>query len=139
MNPKHVAAVQNSFKMVLPIKDLVAELFYERLFELDPSLSDVFPSDLTEQRKKLLAALATVVSGLSQPETVLPTVEALGARHVDYGTEVSHYATVGEALIWTLSHALKNEFTPEVHEGWEAAYTLLSEAMIKATANARVA
>ena len=41
----------------------------------------MFPTDMTELRRKLMAALATVVSGLTQPETILPTIKELGVRH----------------------------------------------------------
>ena len=106
MTPKQIASVQESFQNVLPIKDRTAELFYGRLFELDPHLRSVFPEDLAEQRKKLMAALATVVSGLSQPDLIMPTIQQLGARHVSYGSRPEDFATVGEALIWTLGEGL---------------------------------
>ncbi len=137
MTPEQVALVQSSFQKVLPIKDKASEIFYARLFELDPALKSVFPSDLTEQRKKLMAALATVVSGLTQPETIMPTIKDLGARHIAYGVKNTDYGSVGEALIWTLGQGLGKDFTPEVHDAWIAAYTLLSNVMIKAAEETR--
>ena len=42
--------VQDSFAAIAPIADDAAVLFYQRLFELDPSLKSLFRS-MTDQRK----------------------------------------------------------------------------------------
>ena len=139
MTPEQVNLVQTSFQKVLPIKDTASDLFYGRLFEIDPVVRSFFPSDLTGQRKKLMAALATVVSGLSLPDSILPTVKALGVKHVEYGVNATHYGTVGEALIWTLEQGLGDEFTPQVRDAWIAAYTLLSNVMIEAAEQSQAA
>ena len=47
-----------------------------------------------------------------------------------------HYASVGQALLWTLERGLGEAFTPEVRDAWAAAYALLSAAMIEAAAEA---
>ncbi len=139
MTPEQVTLVQESFQKVLPIKDKAAEIFYDRLFELNPALRSIFPDDLTEQRKKLMAALATVVSGLAQPDTILPSVQELGVRHINYGAKATDYGTVGEALIWTFEQGLGEDFTPAVRDAWIAAYTLLSNVMIEAAESSKAA
>ncbi len=48
MTPQEVQLVQKIFEQVVPIKEVAAELFYGRLFELDPSLRSLFHADLTE-------------------------------------------------------------------------------------------
>src|SRR6478672_5468011 len=48
MTPKQIVLVQESAKM-LPAADVAAALFYGRLFELDPSLRDMFHGDMKEQ------------------------------------------------------------------------------------------
>lgn len=139
MTPEQISLVQTSFQKILPIKDRAAEIFYSHLFELDPTLKSIFPSDLTDQRKKLMAALATMVSGLSQPELIMPTIKELGARHIDYGTGPHHFTTVGETLIWTLSQGLGDAFTDPVREAWIETYAMLSSVMIEAAEKARAA
>ncbi|MBN4046573.1 hemin receptor [bacterium AH-315-P15] len=138
MTPEQISLVQSSFQKVLPIKDKAAGVFYTRLFELNPALESIFPADLTEQGKKLMAALATLVSGLAQPDTILPAIKELGARHIDYGAKNTDYGNVGEALIWSFERGLGDDFTPAVRDAWIAAYTLLSNVMIEA-ADARKA
>jgi hypothetical protein len=39
MTSEQVALVRSSFAKVVPIKETAADLFYGRLFELDPSLN----------------------------------------------------------------------------------------------------
>jgi hemoglobin-like flavoprotein len=133
MTLAQLALVQDSFAKVLPIKEVAADLFYGRLFEIDPQVKPLFTrSDMGTQGQKLMATLATVVAGLSRPETVLPAAQALARRHVGYGVTEAHYATVGAALLWTLGKGLGEGFTPEVEAAWVAAYALLSGAMIAA-------
>lgn len=132
MEADQIALVQDTFKLVVPIKEAAADLFYDRLFEIEPSTREMFPEDVTEQGKKLMAALATVVSGLTALETIVPTVQQLGVSHVGYGVEDWHYDVVGQALIWTLEQGLGDAFTDEVKDAWLAAYTLLAGVMIEA-------
>ena len=132
MNPRQIGLIKTSWDMVFPIADKAAELFYGKLFELDPEVKKLFKTDQVEQGKKLMGMLNTVVRSLDNLEAVVPMIQASGRRHVDYGVKDEDYATVGEALIWTLAAGLGDDFTDEVREAWLAAYTLLSSTMIEA-------
>ena len=139
MTPEQVKLVQESFGKVAPIAEQAAGLFYQRLFELDPSLRGLFKGgDMKAQGQKLMQALTMVVKGLDRPGTILPGVVALGQRHVDYGVKDEHYATVGQALLWTLERGLGSEFTPGVKEAWSAAYNLLATVMKEAAAKKKM-
>jgi hemoglobin-like flavoprotein len=131
MNPTQIKLVQDSFAKVAPISEQAAVLFYGRLFEVAPSVRAMFPDDMTEQRKKLMATLALVVGGLSNLEAVLPAASALAKRHVSYGAKAEHYPVVGGALLWTLEKGLGDAWTPEVANAWTAAYGTLSGYMIE--------
>jgi len=130
MTPGQIKIVQDSFAKVAPISERAAELFYGRLFEIAPQVRAMFPDDMTEQRKKLMATLAIVVNGLNNLDTILPAASALAKRHVSYGAEAAHYPVVGQALLWTLEQGLGPSWTPEVAAAWTGAYTTLSEFMI---------
>jgi nitric oxide dioxygenase len=130
MTPDQVKLVQESFAKVAPISDMAAMLFYDRLFEVAPSLKAMFRADMTGQRKKLMAALAAVVNGLGNLDSVLPAASALAKRHVRYGAKPAHYPVVGGALLWTLEKGLGDAWTPEVADAWTAAYGTLSGYMI---------
>jgi len=136
MTPEQVKLVQDSFKKVVPIAGTAADLFYDRLFTIAPEVRSLFPSDLTEQKKKLMQMLATAVTNLHQVETILPAVEALGRRHVSYGVTPKHYEPVGAALLWTLEQGLGAEFTPPVKDAWTETYMTVAGVMTKAAATA---
>ena len=130
MTPEQVGLVQESFAKVAPISEQAATLFYDRLFEIAPGVRAMFPGDLTEQRKKLMATMAFVVNGLGRLEEVLPAASELAKRHVAYGAKAEHYPVVGAALLWTLERGLGEDWTSPVAEAWRAAYGTLSGYMI---------
>jgi hemoglobin-like flavoprotein len=129
MTPEQKKLVQESFQQVLPIADAAAELFYGKLFELDPSLRHLFHGDMKEQGRKLMTMIRVAVANLDRLGDIVPAVEALGERHARYGVEDSMYATVGEALIWTLQQGLGDAFTPETRQAWVEVYGLLTSVM----------
>ena len=123
------ALVQESFAMIAPIADDAAGLFYRRLFEIEPSLRQMFRADMAEQRKKLMQMLTAAVKGLDRPDQLIPVVRDLGRRHAAYGVTDAHYDTVGAALLWTLETGLGAAFTPDVKEAWADVYSLLATTM----------
>jgi hemoglobin-like flavoprotein len=132
MNAQQIQLVQETFEHVRPIAGVAADLFYDRLFELDPALRPLFRGDMSEQKRKLMGALALVVGGLREPEQVLAAVRQLGRRHAAYGVQPGHYETVGMALLWTLGEGLGERFTPAVADAWAAAYGLVAATMQEA-------
>lgn len=129
MTPRQIDLVQHTFGLVKPIADAAADLFYARLFAMDPSLKALFKGDMKKQGQMLMSVIGTAVGGLRNLEKLAPIVRQLGARHVGYGVKDEHYATVGSALLWTLEKGLEEEFTPEVRDAWAAAYGLLADVM----------
>ena len=138
MTPEEISLVQESWKKVVPIKDAAAELFYGKLFELDPKLRGLFHGDMKEQGRKLMAMINTAIGGLGRLEEIVPAVQGLGRRHATYGVKDADYGTVATALLWTLDTGLGTAFTPPVKAAWVKAYTLLADTM-KAAAAARAA
>lgn len=140
-------AILRSWKLVVPIAETAADLFYKRLFELEPSYRALFPEDLTAQKRKLIRMLAFIVKSLSwkeaewkedvRPEEDLMLVMlALGRRHAElYKIPRESYDKVAEALLWTLDYGLGGAFTPEVRAAWTRVYTLVAQAMQMGTAS----
>jgi hemoglobin-like flavoprotein len=118
--------------MVAPIADIAAELFYARLFEIDPTLKPMFRGDMKEQGRKLMQMLSVAVNGLNSLDRIVPAIQDLGKRHVGYGVREQDYRTVGTALLWTLEQGLGSEFTPDVREAWTAVYMLVANTAIEA-------
>jgi hemoglobin-like flavoprotein len=135
---KTIQLVQESWAKVMPISDAAAALFYDRLFEQDPSVRPLFKSDISEQKKKLMQTLAVAVDGLNNIDRLVPVLQSLGARHAGYMVEDRHYDLVGEALLWTLREGLGDEFSDDVETAWTEVYTLIAGVMKKAAAEHQV-
>jgi hemoglobin-like flavoprotein len=122
--------VQSTWRAVLPVGDTFAELFYGRLFALDPQLRRLFRGDMVEQGRNLTAMLSVAAANIARPEKISVALRQLGKRHASYGVERRHFATLEDALVFALEHALIDVFTAEVKAAWQAAYALLSSAML---------
>ncbi|WP_455217456.1 globin family protein [Kaarinaea lacus] len=136
MTPEQAIFVKTSWEKVLPISDAAAELFYGKLFELDPTLKSLFKGDMKEQGAKLMKMINTAVNGLDKLEAIVPAVQQLGVRHVAYGVKDEDYDTVGAALLWTLETGLGDAFTDEVKDAWATVYGVLAGTMKTAAADA---
>ena len=102
VNPQSKRLVKESWRQVAPIADAAAEMFYQRLFEIDPSTRKLFHvSRMAEQRRKVVQALTLAVEGLDNLDALLPAIRDLGRRHHAYGVNDRHYESVGVALLWT--------------------------------------
>lgn len=135
MTPEQKDLVRSTWAQVVPIKEKAAELFYGKLFELDPSVKPMFKNDMVEQGKKLMMSINTVVNSLDRLDPMVPTLQDMGRRHKGYGVQDKHYDTVGAALLWTLEAGLGPAFTPAVKTAWTEAYTVIATVM-KDAANA---
>jgi methyl-accepting chemotaxis protein len=133
ITPRQKKLVQESFKKVVPIAPTAAALFYDRLFELDPSLRVLFKTDLKEQGRKLMAALGTLVRGLDDLDAAVPMIVEMGSRHGSYGVKAEHYPTVGRALLETLKKGLGKGFTAEHRDAWSAVYSTVAAVMTTAS------
>ena len=129
MTPQQIDLVQATWKQVVPVAETAAQMFYGRLFFLDPSLRPMFLGDMRDQGRKVMAMLSYTINGLTRLDVLLPAVRALGRRHATYGVRPEHYYTVGAALLWTLEQALGKAFTAPVRDAWVAAYGVLANTM----------
>jgi hemoglobin-like flavoprotein/uncharacterized protein YjiS (DUF1127 family) len=137
VNPQSKRLVKESWRQVAPIADAAAEMFYQRLFEIDPATRKLFhASRMAEQRRKVVQALTLAVEGLDDLDTLLPAIRDLGRRHHGYGVNDKHYESVGVALLWTLQQGLGAAWTPAVASAWSEIYLLLSDAMRQAAGEA---
>ena len=139
MTPQQIELVKKTWVMVVPIADKAAELFYGRLFELEPSYRAMFKHDMTEQGKKLMKTINIAVEALDNVEPLVPTLKQMGADHAGYGVVDRDYNVVGAALLWTLEQGLGETFTDEVKNAWAAVYEVLADTMKAGAAEAEQA
>lgn len=121
--------VQQSFKLVEPIADQAADIFYTKLFEYDPALRPLFKTDLKTQGKKLMQTLKVAVESLNDLDGLIPVLEQLAKRHVKYGVKPEDYTPVGNALLYTLKVGLGERWTPELRQAWVDTFRTVATVM----------
>lgn len=139
ITPQQKELVQKTWVMVVPIADTAAELFYGRLFELEPEYKAMFKNDMTEQGKKLMKTINIAVEALDDVEPLIPVLKKMGADHAGYGVKDRDYNVVGASLLWTLEKGLGDAFTDEVKNAWGAVYEVLATVMKEGAAEAEKA
>lgn len=129
MTNEQINLVKKSFAKIEPIAETAADLFYTRLFELDPGLRRLFKGNMKEQGRKLMNMIGLAVKGIDRIDELAPTIQMLGIRHSNYGVKDQHYETVADALLWTLEKGLGEDFTNETETAWTEVYMLLTQTM----------
>ena len=115
--------VRLSFLRVEPALDLVAQLFFLKLFRLDPSLRKKFSGPIEVQARKFAAGAKLAMISLGHEDGLAPTLKLLGARHRQLGIRSRHYRTMSRALVWTMERSLEKKFDRDTKDAWN---TLLS-------------
>ena len=106
--------------------DEMMQVFFERLFELDPSLEPLFDGGTNRMRDKFLQTIGTLVASVELFDKAVPSIRQIGIRHLGYRVEPEHYAAVKSALLYSLAHVLNEDYTPEVEAAWEALYEIIA-------------
>ncbi|WP_229201808.1 globin domain-containing protein [Arsenicibacter rosenii] len=114
---------------------LLGDVFYGRLFIDNPALQSLFKSPMDEQYKKLIDTISVVVARLENLPELIPDIQALAQRHVQYGVKPEQYDLVGAALLWTLEKGLGRDWTPAAAEAWSRCYHTLAQTMINSPAS----
>ncbi len=131
MDEDQAYLISESFRSVLMRKDTAADLFYRRLFELDPNLRSLFKDDIHAQGQKFLHMMGTLVGAIYEPKSYAATLSELSERHAGYGIQPNDYVVMGEAFVWTLERVLgSSAFTPETRAAWEALYADIARRIV---------
>src|ERR1041384_6540877 len=130
MNTEQVQRIQDSLIRVGPIADQIAESFYSHMFEIAPHLRKLFTGNMKTQGAMLMTSLELAVSSLDDMESIRPSVQALGERHVSYGVRKEYYSYAKESFLWALEKHLKDEFTYTVKSAWSESFDTLIRAMV---------
>jgi hemoglobin-like flavoprotein len=133
MDKQTAAIVQATWQQVAAIALQAAALFYQNLFEADPTLKPLFKGNMEEQGDKLMQMKGLAVSKLDSLETLVPILQNLAERHSGYGMKEAHFDTVGTALLKTLQQGPGEAFTPNVKAAWAEVYGAMAGVMISAT------
>ena len=130
-----VEKLEESFDLVAPQGDELVRVFYAKLFEAAPSVQPLFADvDMERQRAALLNMLIVLRESLQDLDDIVPDLEELGARHVDYGAKPEHYPVVGEALIGSMAQVAGDAWKSEYTAAWEEAFPVVQGVMLSGAA-----
>jgi NAD(P)H-flavin reductase len=118
-----------SFGQVAEFGDEVPLYFYSYLFLRHPEVRPMFPPSMAAQRDRLVGALVRIVTNVDRTDDLVPFLQQLGRDHRKFRVVADHYPAVGEALLATLAHFLRDDWTPDLAEQWTAAYGVVAEVM----------
>jgi nitric oxide dioxygenase len=108
----------------------LADTFYRELFRRYPGVRSMFPTDMSQQKKRLVDTLEWVVTNLDRPEEVREAVQALGKRHEGYGAKPEHYPLVRDVLVWAMQQCAAGNWSDDLEADWTVAIDLLSDIML---------
>lgn len=107
----------------------LSSLFYTRLFQLEPSLTDIFDGGVPMLNRKFINMLLTFKTAKNL-DALVPALQAMAKRHFGYGAEVAHFAPFREALIYALEQKLGDGFGDELRAAWLSIYDSVCKVMI---------
>lgn len=126
-----VEILEESFDLVAAQGDELMRTFYDRLFETAPEVKPLFEKvDMDGQRQALLNMLVVLRESLRDLDDIVPDLEDLGARHVDYGAQAAHYPVVGEVLIGAMAEVAGDRWKPDYTAAWQEAYGVVQNVML---------
>lgn len=126
-----IQLIKQSWKSLRGINpELIADIFYTKLFNDNSRLRKMFPADMQLQYRKLMDMLTAIVTRLHKLDEMCGEIAAMARRHESYGVKPKHYALVGSALMWTLQTGLGANWNKETADAWSACYIELTNLML---------
>ncbi|WP_059010017.1 globin domain-containing protein [Streptomyces specialis] len=130
--------IRRTLAEIRPLADEATAYFYALLFVRDPGVRDMFPVAMTGQRDRIFRALLTAAERIDDRAALTDYLCELGRGHRKYGTRPEHYPTVGECLMAALERYAPASWGADAEAAWVRAYTLISQIMIDAAAEAEL-
>lgn len=122
LQPTEIARIRAQFARLAPQSQVFAAAFYQRLFQLAPSVRSMFPDNLAEQQSKLVHMLALLVARLDAPAQLAVPLTRLGEQHHRHGVTRKDFALVGMALLDALAEHLGDDFDTDARHAWRRMY-----------------
>ena len=115
---------------------VIAERFYQHLFEASPELLDgVFNRGNQaegSQQTALAGSVAAFATALVRSPEQLPEhlLSRVAHKHASLGIRPDQYQTVHDHLFWAIADVLGEAVTPEVAAAWDEVYWLMAFALV---------
>ena len=119
--------------------ELVAMLFYERLFRLEPSLRLVFWNNVNEKCNNLLDAVLVLNASLDLFPALLPRLRELGMRYASCGILPGDYPKIVSAVLQTVAELAGPRFDQALRRAWTKLLNLVTGEMLQGATEAKAA
>lgn len=112
--------------------DYFVTTFFRHLFERHPDIQRLFPSDLGQQKTKLLNMLDNVINGIEYINELESALIELGETHKGYGINKEMYDVFLIAVVKSAEESSYFSITKEELAAWEDAFREISNIMLRA-------
>jgi nitric oxide dioxygenase len=136
MTPEQLDLMGSTLADVENNSEAFSACFYERLFTLAPETRSLFPDNIADQRRKLVAELSFLAEAVSDLPTFVERARDLGARHHRYGARPGDYEAAEQATLIALAEALGPLWNQPTMHAWQRLYRLMAETMLEGSAGA---
>jgi nitric oxide dioxygenase len=130
--------ILRSYQVLGPRSGLMTELFYDRLFEVQPDVRPLFSIDMQLQRQHLAASLALIVRNLRMLDTIEPSLRTLGTQHARAGVCAQHYPIVRDAMLYAMSQTLGDAWNDTLSDDWSRLLDVVARQMLAGETKSRV-
>ena len=132
LDSQTIATVKSTIPLLAATGPKLTAHFYDRMFEHNPELKDVFNMNNQrngDQRQALFDAICAYAVNIENLAALLPAVERIAQKHTSLNIRPDQYQIVGSHLIATLDEM----FSPgqEVLDAWGKAYGVLADVFIQ--------
>ncbi len=131
-----IERLESSFNMLAPRGPALVDRFYAHLFSKHPAVRPMFPSNMGEQKKKLLASLVLVLENIRNTEKLEQPLKDMGERHVGYGTQPEHYPVVRDTLVSVMADMAGEAWSDQLTQDWNGVLDFVSSTMLAGAKNA---
>ena len=108
------------------------EHFYKYMFEHYPEVHSFFPTDLTEQKTKLLNTLNNIINGMEYIDELKDELLQLGQQHRELGIDPDMFKHFIMSIVETADMSSDSTLTNKELATWKNAFQQVSDIMLEA-------
>ncbi|MDM0109241.1 NO-inducible flavohemoprotein [Variovorax sp. J22R24] len=138
LQPSTIATVKATAPVLAVHGYAIIQRFYQRLFEAQPELKNIFNmrhQERGEQQRALAAAVLAYATHIDNLSVLGPAVDRITHKHASLNVQPAQYAVVGEHLLAAIKEVLGDAATGDIVAAWAEAYQALADIMIGAEAS----
>lgn len=132
LDAQTIVTIKASIPALLATGPALTAHFYDRMFEHNPELKDIFNMSNQRngnQREALFNAICAYASNIENLAALLPAVEKIAQKHTSFAIQPYQYDIVGKHLLATLEEMLNPG--EAVITAWGKAYGVLANVFIQ--------